>query len=114
MMVGDRIDKMTVEEHCELCDTVIVWRGDDGARLRFTAHTPEYCKDVTISRIGLLRRMIRDEVAERETAKRQCVALVRINDELRDGLRRVVSLATTHRPEDRQEILEIAKLARSR
>ncbi len=41
---------------------------------------------------------------------KQRAELYRENEVLRDGLLRACSIATTHRPEDREEILELAKL----
>lgn len=49
--------------NCELCDTPLAITVD-GVALYFTAHTPENCRLMTLSRIRLLTRLMRESQHE--------------------------------------------------
>lgn len=61
--------EMEVLERCDLCDTPLRWRFGNlsvtpAKEFRFTAHTTEFCRDLTKHKIALLTDMLRSNAAE--------------------------------------------------
>ena len=61
---------MTPDKTCHLCNTVLVYKLDDdekfgddpGTHIQFTAHDPDFCRDMMASRIRGLEGLLAQKV----------------------------------------------------
>lgn len=57
---------------CELCDTALEWDAG-GQRFRFTAHTPEFCRVMTLHRIRTLEGVLKQNAETCQRSLERCL-----------------------------------------
>lgn len=58
----------SIDRQCDLCETKLEFTLSDGQRMKFTAHSAQFCKSITLSRIRRLEAIIKEVLLEKQLA----------------------------------------------